>query len=378
MSRAAVPVIPVVQFGTSRFLQAHVDLFLHEAGDGPVTVVASSGSAAGRARAAAFGNSEGYPVIVRGLENGVTVDRTVQVKSIARGLDADADWAEVVRIVTNEARFLVSNTTEGGFHLPAGTTVDLAGVGAPPPYFPARLLALLSARHRAGGAPLTVLPTELVGRNGDTLRSVVLALAEASAADAGLLDYIAERCIFANSLVDRIVSAPIDPVGAVAEPYALWAIERAPGLVAPCHHPAIRLVDDLEPVERLKIHILNLGHTVLADHWMSRNLDPAMTVRVLLDMPEAAELLRAVYDEEVLPGFAARGMGEEAAAYRATTVERFRNPFLDHRLSDIAKGHADKIQRRLQGFIDWVAPAGAAPTSRLQAVIARAARTSAT
>ena len=46
----------------------------------------------------------------------------------------------------------------------------------------------------------------------------------------------------AQAELDRIVSEPIEPVGAVAEPYALWAIEAQPGLVAPTAHPAIRIV----------------------------------------------------------------------------------------------------------------------------------------
>jgi len=69
--------------------------------------------------------------------------------------------------------------------------------------------------------------------------------------------------IFADTLVDRIVSEPIEPIGAVAEPYALWAIRNG-GFGEPVRHPAVRMVDDLAPFERLKLHILNLGHTVLA------------------------------------------------------------------------------------------------------------------
>ena len=47
-------------------------------------------------------------------------------------------------------------------------------------------------------------------------------------------------------------------------------------------------------------------------------------------------------------------MGREAGDYVAQTVERFRNPFLDHRLSDIAQNHAAKIERRVVHFIAWV------------------------
>ncbi len=64
-----------------------------------------------------------------------------------------------------------------------------------------------------------------------------------------------------NSLVDRIVSEPILPVGAIAEPYALWAIERQPGMVLPCEHDDIVVTDELAHYERLKLLMLNLGHT---------------------------------------------------------------------------------------------------------------------
>jgi tagaturonate reductase len=54
-----------------------------------------------------------------------------------------------------------------------------------------------------------------------------------------------------------------------------------------------------------------------------------------------------------MPGFAAKDMADEASAYVATTLERFANPFLDHRLSDIAQNHEEKIRRRIEGFIAW-------------------------
>jgi tagaturonate reductase len=37
-----------------------------------------------------------------------------------------------------------------------------------------------------------------------------------------------------------------------------------------------------------------------------------------------------------------------------TTLERFRNPFLDHRLSDIAQGHTAKLGNRIAAFVAWV------------------------
>ena len=52
--------------------------------------------------------------------------------------------------------------------------------------------------------------------------------------------------------------------------------------------------------------------------------------------------LDALYAEEVLPVFAAIGMGDEAQAYLKTVIERFSNPFLNHRLSEIFTNHEAK------------------------------------
>jgi tagaturonate reductase len=50
--------------------------------------------------------------------------------------------------------------------------------------------------------------------------------------------------------------------------------------------------------------------------------------------------------------FAAIGMGNEAQAYLKTVIERFSNPFLDHRLAEIFTNHEAKKQRRFGGLIE--------------------------
>ena len=53
--------------------------------------------------------------------------------------------------------------------------------------------------------------------------------------------------------------------------------------------------------------------------------------------------------------FAALGLGDAAIAYRRTTLERFRNPFLRHRLRDIAANHEAKKQRRFAALMQIAA-----------------------
>ncbi len=344
---------PFVQFGTSRFLQAHADLFISEAlhrqaAPGHITVVQTTGSAERAGRLAALTQPGGYPVVIRGLVDGEPVDKVERVTSVTRALSTDGNWDAVRDVVAAEAEFLISNTGDTGYD----TSDD--DLSAPVPRsFPGKLLLLLKARFDAGGQPLTVLPCELVSRNGDVLKAIVLELALERLDDTRLSDWLANEVIWANTLVDRIVSEPIEPAGAVAEPYALWAIEKQPGLKAPCAHACVLLVDDLTPYEKLKLHILNLGHTVLADIWIRGRRDPGETVRQILGHADIARRLEDIYDREVVPAFAAKGLGQQASAYVETTLDRFRNPFLNHRLADIANHHSEKIVRRIAGLRHW-------------------------
>ena len=360
---AARPTRRVVQFGTSRFLQAHADLFIHEARAagqeaGPVTVVQTSGSAARAGRVAAFGSPGGYPVIVRGIADGAPVERRITVTSIDRGLSAATDWDAVTALVVEEADILLSNTGDTGYAIPESDRGTGWLEAHPPASFPGKLAQLLHRRWQAGGRPLTVLPCELIHRNGRVLQGLVLDLAAQAGLPEAFSAWLREGATFTDTLVDRIVSEPIEPVGAVAEPYAIWAIERRPGLLVPCEHPCIVLADDLEPYERLKIHILNLGHTFLAEIWQREGRPADETVREILADPAVRARLDALYRDEVVPGFSARGMEAQARDYVAATLDRFLNPYLNHRIADIAQNHVQKVERRVDAFLAWVAETG--------------------
>ena len=349
---------PIIQFGTSRFLQAHADLFVSEAlplneALGPIAVVQTTDSPESRRRLAHFAAGLSYPVIIRGLATGAVVDRRVEVSSVRYGAHADDRWEEVTTLFC-QARCMISNTGERGFELDPSDAAD----GAPPRSFPAKLARLLLARRRAGAPPMTLLPCELVPRNGEALSQAVGRALEQWGAPEDARRWIAEECVWANSLVDRIVPEPLEPAGAVAEPYALWAIEDQPRLEVPCRHAHVVVTGDLRPYLRLKLFILNLGHTWLAELWRRSNGAPALTVREAMANPALRGGLDSLYDEEVLPVFAAIGMGPQAEAYRRAVVERFSNPFLDHRLADILVNHEAKKKIRFGGVVELARSSG--------------------
>jgi tagaturonate reductase len=355
----------VLQFGTSRFLQAHVDLFVSQALEsdepgaaiGGIAVVQTTESADSAARIAAFSNGSGYPVRIRGLRAGEIVDEMLTGRAIRQAVHVRKDWARVREAVSGPVQIIVSNTGDRGYQLDERDDVrDLAAPGHVPHSFPARLLALLHARWQSQpDAPLSLFPCELIEKNGDVLREIVVNLASQWGLPGKFIDYLAEHCVWANSLVDRIVSEPIRPVGAVAEPYALWAIERQPRLRVPCAHPSVVLTDNLQHFERLKLFLLNLGHTFLAERWL-RDARPAdETVYGAMNDPVLRAELEMVWSEEVLPVFDALGKRDDALAYVAQLRDRLLNPFLEHRLADIAQNHAQKKKRRITPLVDLAA-----------------------
>jgi tagaturonate reductase len=339
----------VLQFGAGRFLRAFADLFIDQANrQGQavcrVVVVQSTGDE----RAGSLTRQGGrYHVVVRGLEGGAVVDRVETVESVSRALVATQQWDEVRAVARSpQLRVILSNTTEAGYELnDADRPSD-----APPRSFPAKLLAVLRERYDAGRPGVTVVPCELREHNADLLRGLVLGLARDWGLPAELQEWVGERCVWLNTLVDRIVTGtpkehPLlaeDALLTVCEPYALWAIQNKPGADVFLRHPAVIWVDDVQPYFLRKVRILNGGHTALLIKARPRGFT---TVREAVLDPELGAWLGRLLFDEVVPVL--EGRVESPATFAREVLERFRNPFVEHKLADIAAHHADKVQVRL-------------------------------
>jgi tagaturonate reductase len=339
----------VLQFGSGRFLRAFADLFIHHANQtatptGKVVIVQSTGGD----RAGGLNSQAGrYHVIVRGLENGVVVDRVEPVESISRALAAANQWDEVLAVARSpQLRLILSNTTESGYNLAAA---DQPSDG-PPRSFPAKLLAVLRERYLARQPGLTVVPCELREHQADLLQGIVLQLARDWKLSAELQDWLQHQCVWLNTLVDRIVTGPpkehpllaTDALLSVCEPYALFAIQYKPNACQFLRHPAAVWADDVEPYFLRKVRILNGAHTALLIKARPRGF---VTVREAVNDPELARWLERLLFEEVVPVL--EGRVDRPADFARQTLERFRNPFLEHKLSDIATHHEVKVQVRL-------------------------------
>lgn len=190
-------------------------------------------------------------------------------------------------------------------------------------------------RQRAADAPkLVVLACENAINATDTLRDFVLDGAPE----------LAERAIFANTAVDRIIPAVhADGVDVVVEDFSEWAIERGPFDGAEPSIPDAHFVDDLAPYIRRKLFTVNTGHATAA-YWgslageesiASALANPEVRAQVDAVLAETSELLIAQF------GFAP----EDHAAYVARTIQRFENPELPDTPTRIGRQPLRKVSR---------------------------------
>lgn len=339
-----------LQFGTGNFLRAFADLFAaqeNRAGRNAGRIVAVQSTGAERAREL---NDRGcrYQVAVRGFAESQVVDEVEISDAISRVLVASSEWEMVLKVAASpDLRWIISNVTEAGLAL---DEKDLA-IGKPPASFPAKLLQCLRARFVAGVGGITILPCELVPENGLAVKKLVLEQAARWECPPSFVSWLQEECRWVNTLVDRIVPGkplthPLldsDPLLISAEPFAFWALEGTASDLPLTGHPAVVTSSDITGYQLRKVRLLNGGHSALVCKAVPMGIT---TVREAVEHPEVGAWLRRLLFEEIVPVL--EGRVEEPERFARQTLDRFANPFLDHRLSDIAKGHEGKMALRLQ------------------------------
>ncbi|APZ35072.1 mannitol-1-phosphate 5-dehydrogenase [Microbacterium aurum] len=215
--------------------------------------------------------------------------------------------------------------------------------------------------------PLQVMACENAIGATDLLREEI----RAQAGEAW--DAVANRAVFANTAVDRIVpaQAPGAGVDVTVEPFFEWAIERGPFGDNPPHIPGAHFVDDLAPYIERKLFTVNTGHATTAYFGAQAGIekisdalaDPAIAAKVAATLEETSTLLEAVHGLDAA----------DLAAYRATILRRFANPALPDTVGRVGRQPLRKLSRHER----FVGPAAAAAerglaTSALVAAMAAA------
>jgi tagaturonate reductase len=358
----------VLQFGGGNFLRAFaenwIDLLNEKAGfNGKVVVVQNvPGHTAERLNA-----QQGlYTLLLRGAANGRTIDETRLVSCLSRAVNPYDDYAAYLALAANpDLAVIVSNTTEAGIAYDPACRLD----DAPPASFPAKLAALLHRRFTLGLPGFLGLSCELIDHNGEALRQCVRQYAAQWALGPDFDAWLDRENTFCTTLVDRIVpgfprdEAPAlferlgyrDDLLVAAEPFGFWAIEgdreailrRLPFDKAGL---PVEILPDITPYKQRKVRILNGAHTafVLAAHLAGHAI-----VRECMAVPAIRAFLLRLLRDEVIPtlDLDRKNLFDFADA----VLDRFANPFIDHRLLSIALNSTSKWKARcLPSLLEYI------------------------
>jgi len=370
--------VKVLQFGEGNFLRAFADWIIDLLNErtnfnGDVRIIQPLSKGTGEM----INKQDGlYHVVLNGILNGkpTTVIRLIQcVRGVVNPYE---DFEGYLRTAENpDLQIIISNTTEAGiaFH-PDDTNPEKL-----PSSFPGKLTVLLYHRFKffsgAPGKALTLIPCELIDRNGQKLRDTIIQYIRLWDLPDAFLNWIQHHTTFCNTLVDRIVpgfpketiTQIQDAIGfednlvVVAEPFHLWVIEGPDqvGQLMPAADAGLDVlfVKDQTPYRTRKVRILNGAHTSLVPVAYLHGL---RTVREAVEDPFAGTFLKEAIEQEIIPTLDLPE--KELRQFAHSVLERFRNPFIKHELSAIALNSISKYKVRvLPSILEYVSRKGKLP-----------------
>ena len=369
----------IMQFGTGVLLRGLCDYAVDKANkngvfNGRIVVVKSTNS-----DSSDFGHQDNlYTLQERGIsETGETVDKATIIAAISRVVEATNAWKEVLKCAENPTlQIIISNTTEAGL-----VYLEEDIFQSPPKSFPAKLTAVLYERFCTfldnKDCGLTIIPTELVVENGQLLRGYVLQHAAANKLPEAFTNWLNTACDFCDSLVDRIVSgAPSkaekeqrflehynyrDELCIDSEPFMLWAIQGNERVRKRLSFTQIEnrvvISNDIAPFREQKLRILNGGHTMSIN---AAFLSGQELVRDMMADSVCGDFAESIILNEILP--TVEPICNDAPRLAHAVLNRFRNPFIAHKLISITFQNSAKMQvRNAETFARYYAQTGRVP-----------------
>lgn len=361
----------VIQFGEGNFLRAFVDWMIHKMNqeglfNGRVVVVQPRGSGS----IPTINEQDGlYTLILRGIRNNETVTEEQIITAISRGIDLYKDWEAYLKCAENpDIEYVISNTTEAGIaYNPVDSPED-----KPPSSFPAKLALYLYHRFTYfTGDPskgMIIIPCELIDRNGEKLKSIVLRLADQWGWPSEFTAWVENNNQFLNTLVDRVVTGyPKDEIETIeshlgykdklidaGEIFHLLAIEGPSELKHKLPFTQIGLnviwTDDMTPYRTRKVRILNGAHTSCVPVAFLYGLE---TVGEMVSHPVLTRYTKEVIFKEIITSIEYEE--EMLKQFAEDVLERFQNPYIKHYLLSIILNSTSKFKTRvlpsIQGYI---------------------------
>ena len=368
----------VLQFGEGNFLRAFVDWQIDKMNEetdfnGSVVVVQPLENGLINKL---NGQDCLYTLYLQGVQNGKASKTHKIINSISRGINPYRNYNEYLKVAENpELRFIVSNTTEAGIAFDENDKLE----GGCQKSYPGKLTAFLYNRFKIfngdNSKGFIIIPCELIDRNGEKLKEIILKYAVIWNLGQEFVDWINNANTFCCSLVDRIVPGyPRDTITEIREElgydddlvdvgeiFHLWVIE-GPQIIKndlPIEKAGlnVKVVDDMTPYRTRKVRILNGPHTAMVSVAYLYGLD---TVGESVDHEVIGKYVRDVIYEEIIPTLDLSR--EELVEFADAIIERFQNPYVTHYLMSIALNSMSKYKTRdLPSLIEYLKRKGTLP-----------------
>jgi fructuronate reductase len=290
------------------------------------------------------------------------------------------------RLADPEVVLITATVTEKGYCLAPGGGLDRSRWeiqhDLAHPHLPRSLVGQLClglARRRELRLPVpNIVSCDNLTDNGPRLRGALVEFARSL--DPDLARWIEDEVPFPRTMVDSITPATDDAlrehvaaqIGVVdqwpvqREAFTQWVIEDCMRGAQPDWQAlGVTISNDVAGFERAKLRLLNGAHSSLA---YLGSLAGYSTVAQAMRDEELASFVRDLMIEDIAPSVAAPS-GLDLHDYIETVLRRFRNPALNHLLSQIAWDGSQKLPFRLLGTVQDAIEARR-PLSRLCVPIA--------
>jgi fructuronate reductase len=280
---------------------------------------------------------------------------------------ADDPRAVVGRIAAPSTRIVTLTVTENGYgYSPVTRGLDLdapsvrrdLAVPDEPRTAIGLIVAGLRARAESHGTPISIVSCDNLTGNGDLTRRLVHEFAAHLPDGDGLLQWLGSNATFPSTMVDRMVPATgpahralaarrlglDDRVPVPAEPFSMWVLEDAFAAGRPRWAAGGAIfTSDVAAHEVLKLRLLNGTHSLIACLGLLAGRE---TISDAVAEPFIESAARAVMTREYLPTLDVPPE-IEIADHLERLFERFGNPALRHRASQVASDGSLKLPQRL-------------------------------
>ena len=288
----------------------------------------------------------------------------------------DNKQAVIDKLAHSDTKVVSLTITEGGYNLNPITgdldlenesiIHDIANPEDPSTAF-GYIAAALKIRKSQDKRAFTVQSCDNIQHNGAVTRKMLLTFTQQQ--DPELSQWIETHVEFPNAMVDRITpvttKADIEYVAdtfgltdewpITCESFSQWVIEDNFSDGRPNWDlTGAQFVTDVTPFEKMKIRLLNAGHSVLG---LLGSIHGYATIDETVSDKDFAEYLRAFMDLEVTPLLDELD-GIDLEEYKDTLIERFSNPNIKDSLARICSESSAKLPKFLIATINENLAAG--------------------